>query len=342
MWWFDFWARWYDDEEHMDEVATCLQLGNRVVHKPLESVAGVLLVVDAESMACQGWRSLLGPCLSRLVIQLGHTGTPVDIIETGDLEKSLSDRHRLVIFPNLWKAGKEKRAKIRELLDGSERTVLWLYAPSAVADVENEEGIETADRCEDLTGFRVWPTDEEAAWPGLGLVAAPVESSGIPFVDRWFTRLGKQRLEGESTPEEISSEAKMTPLLCHPVEAETGGGVLLARTADGKPGLLVRRMDGRTSVWCASPMLMAPWLRAIAAAAGVHFFIDGEDAVYANSDLLCIAATPEAGPRDVRLKEPRTVRDFRTGKVVSEASDRFTIDLQAKEVVILELEGMSE
>jgi hypothetical protein len=337
MWWFDFWARWYDDDDHMAEVENCLRLGKRLAEKPLESVAQVLLVVDAESIACQGWRTLLGPCLSRLVVQLGHIGSPIDIIEANDPDKVLSNRHRLIIFPNLWAADPHRRVLIRRLLTGSEKTALWLYAPCSVK-VSVEHISDAALRAAELTGFHLSRTAEAPRAPELSLVSGGDEGDDIPFVRRWREKLAARPLTSPAIPGEISSEAKMTSLVCTPVKIESADGVVLAETGDGQPGLIARNMEGWTSVWCAAPMLLSPWLQTIAAAAGVHLFIDGDDTIYANSDLLCIAAAPRDGTRTVRLPEPKTVRNPHTGELIAEHSGQFTIDLRAKEVVLLELE----
>lgn len=324
MWWFDFWARWYDEPAHMAHVSAALALGNRLINKPLNSVAEVLLVVDEQSMAHQGWRSLLGPCLSNLVVELGHMGAPFDIVEATDLARVLSPRHRLVVIANAWCTN--HWADVDFALPDGGRSVIWLYAPLACSSRNPAT----------ICGFSVRHNTGAPAWPGL----LPVDENGpgSRFGARWRRRLVEQPLVEASCPREISSEARLVPLVCAPAAVDEEGLDILARTADGRAGMAAREMNGWTSLWVASPILSAPWLRAIACAADVHLYLDTGDTVYACTDLLCVAASHEAGRRTLRLPSPRTLSNALTGELVQENTQELDVSLSTNEVLVLALE----
>lgn len=336
MWWFDFWARWYDDEDHMREVARGIALGEALCGKPLGSVAEILLVVDAESMAWQGWRSLLGPCISQLAVQLGHVGAPFDVIETGALERVLAPRHKLVILANLWCADEAKRARLR-VLRGDARTLLWLHAPGAVGSW-GDAMTDPAERARAMTGMALRVLEQPQRSPALTPRPA-LDKPATSFARRWREALERAPLVAPSTPDEISSEAKPAQLVCAPVAVDCAHGDVLAYTSDGAVGLAAVALDVATSVWCAAPLLTAPWLRALADAAGVHLYLDTGDAVYANSHLLAVAAVDQAGPRTLRFPRPVRAYDPFNERVLGDRVAELRLDMQAKEVIVMTVEA---
>jgi hypothetical protein len=73
-------------------------------------------------------------------------------------------------------------------------------------------------------------------------------------------------------------------------------------------------------------MLPAALLREIAAAAGVHIYVESDDTVYANRSLLSLVVN-RPGPRTIRLPRPATVDDLFSGETVVENAGEFEVDM---------------
>lgn len=333
MWWFDMTSGWYDGEGHLEEIAQAFALGERLKTRPLESVAEILVVVDATAMAYQGWRTLLGPCIPHLVTQLGHIGAPFDLCEISEIHEVLASRHRLALFANPWFLPELRADQLQKLLRPSDCTAVWLYAPGVIGDKSNS--LSSAN----LTGFKVFTAADHPMWPGLKSISVEGPAAQLPFVRRWREGVARSPLPDGACPAEISSEGKMAPLLCAPTTVALDPSMaVLAETNDCRPGIVVRAMEGWTSVYAAAPTLNADWLRMLAVGAGVQLYLENGDTVYANTDFLGIAATNQAGRRTVCLPAPKKVIAALTGETVAEKTAALSLELRSKEVALFVFE----
>jgi hypothetical protein len=102
--------------------------------------------------------------------------------------------------------------------------------------------------------------------------------------------------------------------------------VLGTLAGSDRAGLVVKRLDGWTSVFSAAPVLPAELLRKFARDAGVHIYVDSDDTVYANQSLLALFVD-QGGPRTIRLPERATVEDLFSGVTVAEGATEFRVDM---------------
>ena len=178
-------------------------------------------------------------------------------------------------------------------------TVLWLYAPGIVRGGKLDE---VAMR--DLTGIELQFSEDPAA------LKVELADGGAYGTDRPFAPV-------------VWAE-------------DRGAEVLGTLTGSNRAGLVVKEMDGWTSAFSAAPILPAAVLRAIAADAGAHIYVDSDDTVYANRSLLSLTVN-EGGPREVRLPRPATVIDLFTEDVVVEQGASFTVDMAEKSTALWRL-----
>jgi hypothetical protein len=96
----------------------------------------------------------------------------------------------------------------------------------------------------------------------------------------------------------------------------------------GQPAFAVKRFSDWTSVYLGSPVANAALLRSIARAAGAHFYVDGEDIVYANESMIAIH-TRAAGRRTVCLRRPCDAYEPFDGVLLAQGVRQFTLQIPA-------------
>ena len=104
-----------------------------------------------------------------------------------------------------------------------------------------------------------------------------------------------------------------------------------------KPGLVVKKQPGWTSVYSSAPILPAGLLRNIARAAGCHIYSDAGDIVYANRNILCVYA-PGGGTRTIHLPAKSKVVDLLENRTVADGAKDFPLTLKANSAVLLGIE----
>ena len=105
-----------------------------------------------------------------------------------------------------------------------------------------------------------------------------------------------------------------------------------------KPGLVVKKQSGWTSIYSSAPILPAALLRNIARDAGCHIYSDANDVVYANKHFLCLYS-PGGGERIVRLPQKSRVTDVLENKVIENGAKEFTLTVSPGSSVLLKLES---
>jgi hypothetical protein len=105
-----------------------------------------------------------------------------------------------------------------------------------------------------------------------------------------------------------------------------------------KPGLVVKKQSGWTSIYSSAPILPAALLRNIARDAGCHIYSDANDVVYANKNFLCLYS-PGGGERIVRLPQKSRVIDLLENKVVENGAKEFPLTVLPGSSVLLKLES---
>jgi hypothetical protein len=104
-----------------------------------------------------------------------------------------------------------------------------------------------------------------------------------------------------------------------------------------KPGLVVKKQSGWTSIYSSAPILPAALLRNIARTAGCHIYSDAGDVVVANRNILSVYA-PGGGVRAIRLPRKSRVVDFLTGKTLAEQATEFPLTMAPNSTVLLSIE----
>jgi hypothetical protein len=218
--------------------------------------------------------------------QLGRCGAPFGYYALDDLADL--PPQRLYIFANAWALTEEQRSLIERVVKRNGATALWLYAPGLVRDGRLDE-----ESMLDLTGVRLHLSGEPAP------LRVELTAGGSYGTDQAFAPVA----------------------WADDPQAE----VLGTLSGSDRAGLVVKRMDGWTSVFSSAPVLPAGLLRRLAREAGAHLYVDSDDTVYANESLLALFAD-SPGPRTVHLPRRADVTDLFSGETLATGVTEFEVE----------------
>jgi hypothetical protein len=118
---------------------------------------------------------------------------------------------------------------------------------------------------------------------------------------------------------------------------DSGATVLGQLAGLEKPGLVVKKQDGWTSIYSSAPILPSDLLRGIAREAGCHIYSDANDVVYAGGEYLGIYA-PGGGARMIELPQAARVTDLLRNTVTVKDGKEFRLDLPATASALFKIE----
>lgn len=285
-------------------VARVSALEERAVHADRRSTAEIAAVVDETSLrhfAEAG--GLWGPLVDAQRVELARVGAPVDVILLDDLDRAPA--YRLYLFLGTVHTSDAQRRAIARLPGRGAKALVWVYAGDVI-----DKGI-TTSRTADTLGFALRRVDEprplEVRPKQAGLVTA---LGGVPELHRFGT------------------EASIAPYF---VVDDASVEVLGELFGTNQPGLVRKRWgDDSWTYHSVAPRVSAPVLRAIARDAGVHLYVEGDDALTAGASFVSLHAS-SSGRKTIRLPQATDVFDPAARKVVGRGVDTITFDLEAQE-----------
>ena len=249
LWWFDFFGKYFDAPEIMDDIGHMVNIRDRLFDIPMESVSQIAVFTDPEAMYyVSEFGKINNDCLTSLFDSLGRMGAPFDLYNYSDLASVDLTRYKFVIFPNLFYLTSAQRSEIDTLLKKDGKHILWLYAPGYLSP----EGF-SVQVMEEVTGFGI----RECAATGEHIVTENGKFGFTANVSPMFA---------------VSEDADIFG------RYETCGAGAFAR----------KRFADWTSWYCGTGNVPASILRRIVKEAGVHTYTEGDDPIYANSRLVAI------------------------------------------------------
>lgn len=305
--WYDFSLGWIGGDPRLGRVLRELQTAARK-HLDADRTAPrdtLAVVVDETNLYAQRPdRPLMGgPIGTDLRYALGQMGVPYEVFLTSDLTRPKLRRYPAYLFVNCFRLTPEQRQAI-EALKSDGRVLAFVYTPGILDD----EGYHP-ERVSSVVGQRlVLEPVEGALRLILGDAAHPLTAG----------------LAGQEFGAPAAYRSGPLPRVEDPA-AEVLGRYL----DDGPAALSVRRYPGWTSIYLAAPVASPRFLRNLCRLAGMHCYLETNDALYAANGLLGIH-TFHAGAKTIHLPEKATVTDLFTGKVVGRDIDRFTVSLPAR------------
>ncbi len=313
--WFDMSGGWFSDPTVLADMGQA----NRIMQdslpgrRPFQSEIAVL--VDPDSFYWMRPTMANSSLVLNQVVTMPQSGAPWDFLVLSDLNSEKTPFYKLYIFLNAFCIDDRMTKVIHDRMRKNGATALFVYAPGYFAPDAGGSGIGDVSRIAALTGVQV-AADEVEFKPQLQVVPGDPLSAGLNAGSRFGA-------EGMVSPRFYSVDKA-------------------ARVAGRFPGtelaaLVVKPMDGWTSVYCGAMQLPPALVRNIARSAGVHIWLDSDDALYTDGQFAGIHAAT-TGPKQLRLPQRRKVFNVRTGQAVPSDGTTVTVDVAEADTALLRLD----
>jgi hypothetical protein len=309
--WLDMSGGWFSDPQILAAMGEARQIAQQSLpgRKPFSAEIGVF--VDPTSFYYMRPTDTNAMLDLHQVVTMPQSGAPWDFLLLDDIGDPRVPDYKLYVFLNAFYVEPARRAAIQAKLAHNHATALFLYAPGYLGPQgESLAGIEQ------LIGIRV-ARDDGPGWPQIRLEPGDPLAKGLA-VDK---PLGNRR-------------TAVSPVFY----ADDPGARVAGRLVDSRrPGLAVKQAAGWTSIYSSAMPLAQGLMRNIARSAGVHVWLDTDDALYTDGQWAGIHAATD-GVKTLHLPGKYRVTDARRGKVLAERAEQVSVTLRPAETVLLRLE----
>ena len=238
-------------------------------------------------------------------------------------------RNKMYVFLNTWHVTPAERDAIHARLRRNGATAVWVYAPGFIGDKASVENMRA------LTGIRLAESNTAGE---LHVKTKDLDYGtdvNVANIKRWYDHQVYLKDPRDPGLQRDLPGFRVSPRF---YADDPGAQVLGTLTGLDKPGLVMKKQQGWTSIYSAAPILPAALLRNLARSAGVHIYSDAGDVVYADRNYVSIYA-PTGGKRTVHLRQSARVTDAVAGKVIAESARDFPLEMAPNSTVILRVEG---
>jgi len=342
MWWTDLHGGTYHDDRIIELLRRLKQVDERYLGADRRPGAEIAVILDEASFTYFGDGEPLFNALltAQKQWEFAFIGAPWEPYLLTDIDNPKLRDFKLYIFLNTFRVTPEQRAAVHARLRRNGATALWVYAPGYIGEklsVENMRALTGISLAESDTAgeLRVEIAAREHPYTkSLPQGLAYGTDVNVENIKRWYDhQIYLKDPRDPSLQRDLPGFRIRPRFWCDDPQA-----LVLGRLAGiDRPGLVVKKQDGWTSVYSSAPILPAALLRNIARAAGCHIYSDAGDAVSANGGFLGIYA-PAGGARTVRLPRRSRVLDLLEDRVIAEGTDSFTLELAPNASVLLRLE----
>jgi hypothetical protein len=342
MWWTDLHGGTYHDDQILQLLGQLKQVDEKYLDADKRSNPDIAVILDEASFTYFGDGEPLFNALltAQKQWEFAFIGAPWDPFLLTDMGNPKMRDYKLYIFLNTFKVTPQQRAAIHARLQRNNATAIWVYAPGYIGDklsVENMRALTGVTLAESATPgeLRVEVTSYDHAYTKSlprGFVYGT--DVNVENIKRWYDHQIYLK-----DPRDPSLKRDLPGFRINPrfwsddPKAQTLGKL----AGVDKPGLVVKRQPGWTSVYSSAPILPAALIRNIARAAGCHIYSDAGDVVVANRNFLGIYA-PGGGSRTVRLPRKSRVIDLLENRILADGVTEFPLKLAANQSILLKLE----
>lgn len=318
--WFDMPGGWFSDPTvlgDMGQAARFMQdsLPNRQAFQP-----EIAVLVDPESFYWMRPTMANSSLVLNQVVTMPQSGAPWDFLILSDLEREKTPLYKLYIFLNAFTIDAHTRTSIHERMRKNGATALFVYAPGYFAQRTGNAGAGDAGDG-DVSGI--------AALTGVRVAMEEVE-----FKPQLQLAPGDPLGAGLAADAILGSAGVVSPRF-HAVDKDAR---VVGRFPDTDlAALVVKPMDGWTSLYSGAMQLPPALVRNIARSAGVHIWLDSDDALYTDGQFVGIHAAT-TGAKRLHLPQPRKVLNVRTGQPVASDGTTVVVDVAEADTALLHLE----
>lgn len=299
--WFDMHGGWFSDPGILAAMQRAAALASDSLpgRKPFTPEIGVF--VDPESFYWMRSTPANSALVLNQIATMPQSGAPWDFCLLRDIAKGWLPDYKLYVFLNAFRVDSALRDAVVSKLKRNGATALFIYAPGWF-----DANGTSLSNMQAFTGIRIAKQDAEGA-PQIRLVASGAVAG--------------------------AANLKVAPVFsADDPEAQILGHL----TGTGKPGLVSKRLDGWTSIYSAAMSLPPSVMRSLARQAGVHIWIESDDALYTDGQFAGIHAASDG---DKRLLLPRDGRaeDAITGQPIASDGKALSLPMKRTETALLRL-----
>lgn len=343
LWWTDLFGGTFEDDKITGLLAQLKSIDEAHFSADKRSTAEVAVIVDEASYAyCGDGEPVFNAWMTaQKQWELGFMGMPWEPHLLSDMANPRLKDFKLYIFLNIVKVSPEQRAAVHARLRRNGATALWVYATGYIdarCDPANIAALTGIALAEDMRPGELHVDVTNRNHPvtrGLPEGLAYGTDERVEEIIRYYDhRVYLKDPRDPGLSRDLPGFRIAPRFYAVDPKAETLG---LLGAGIGKPGLVVKEMDGWRSIYSAAPIVPSALLRGIAREAGVHIYSDAGDIVTANGHFLCLYA-PGGGTRTVRLPRAATVVDLIDGRVLAREAKEFPLEMAANTAVLLKLD----
>jgi hypothetical protein len=208
-----------------------------------------------------------------------------------------------------------------EMAKRNNAVVIWLIAPG----VHTPTGF-NLDKTSRITGFKIRSADIEAL-PRITIIKNERPHEGLQLSDEaLLSSFG-------CGPHNIDDSGARTigPIFYADVSRDADAVVLGVLDALHKPGLVCKKMEGYTSIYCAAPYVPNVFLRAIGKKLNAHIYINTDDLIHLCDNLIMIHAN-QSGVKNISWhQKAQVVVEIYSGRKVAENCRHWQIKMKQYE-----------
>jgi hypothetical protein len=343
LWWTDLHGGTFHDDRIIGLFSTFAKIDAKYLSSGKRSNAEVAVILDQDSFTyCGDGEPLFNALLTaQKQWELAFLGAPWEPHLLSDLDNPNLHDFKLYVFLNTFQVSPERRAAVLARLKRTNATAVWVYAPGYIGEggmsVENMRALTGIRLAEDGSAgeLRVEITSQDHAYTrSLPKKFAYGTDVNVENIKRWYDHQIYLKDPRDPTLRRDLPGFRIAPRFWSDDPGAKALGILAGLD---KPGLVVKKQDGWTSVYSSAPILPAVLLREIARAVGCHIYSDAGDVVVANRKLLSIYA-PAGGTRMVRLPQRSTVVDLLENRTLADKVKEFPLVMAPNSTVLLAIE----
>lgn len=304
--WFDMDGGWFADPTVLAQMAAMHRIAAGELRSRRPARPGIAVFISAESAYRMRPSPLWVTASLVPVVELPRVGAPADLYLESDLLRPDMPKYQVYVFLASGYTNPAIRAAIQRHVRRKGVSVLWCFSPGAATD----NGW-SADAMAGLTGVRYGLADRASVQQVTVISTAPAcrELVGAP---------------PPGAPEAYSPT----------VWVDDPGAEVLGRLPDGRPGLVRKMVDGARTYSFTGLGLPPQLLRGIAREAGVHIYLETNDALDTDGEWICIHAR-SAGLKTIHLPSPMDIRDAETGKWIARGVRSTTVKMARAQTLLL-------
>ena len=330
-WWFDMGGDWYDDPEILALFKRQREIADFAYSLDRTKRNDIALVYDTESVHLVSRDTSMQVLDFWRTSDLGRIGAPVDYYFHNDLSRPDMPDYRLYVMLNQYCLTDAEREAVYAKARRNGAVILWLYAPSFV----NPEASRVMDvaNVEKTVGMKLGFIDK-TFFPHFR-----VDPSSHPAVARASATRRYGVIDRDVHSNIWIGSVLRPPYLNPGFYIDDPQATVLGRfCSSGLPAFAISEHDGVRSVYCAAPVMRSDLLASIAAFAGCHLFLDGDDVLYANESFVAVHAK-DVGRRTIRFKRPCSPYEVYERRFYGHDVESIDVDMTLGQTLMWSLAG---